>query len=84
MHIKIFDKTSNIKTSAIYLSYRILRYFSDNKKNQESIYKLIRNINTWENGSYKQLSYALIFLHSCDLVDFNAPYVILKDKSKLF
>ena len=81
MQIKIFDKTSNIKNNAIYLAYEILKYFDHNNKEKETVYKLVRHLD-WGKvyNSYKQFSYALIFLHSCDIIDFEVPYISLKVK----
>lgn len=80
MKIKLFEKNSLVKNSSIYLGYLILKKISSNKKKKElsifQVTKMMKELNPTCNA--KQIIYALMFLHSADLVDFQKPFVKLK------
>ncbi|OGD84134.1 hypothetical protein A2572_03345 [Candidatus Collierbacteria bacterium RIFOXYD1_FULL_40_9] len=72
----LITKDENIKTSPIYIGYLILKGLNKNIEGKLSIYEVINKLKS-DLGivHYKQVVYALVFLHMSGVVNFSNPYI---------
>jgi hypothetical protein len=72
----LITKDENIKTSPVYIGYLILKNLNKNPEGKITIYEAINKLKK-DLGiiHYKQIVYALIFLHMSGVVNFSNPYI---------
>ncbi|MCO4782663.1 MAG: hypothetical protein KC646_10105 [Candidatus Cloacimonetes bacterium] len=79
---KLFSKDENLLKSAPYIGAEILKTIKDENVAKVSIFDVIAKIQKSNKKAGKltvsSLYYGLIFLHSIDLIDFEASYIIKK------
>ena len=79
--LKLFSKDEHIEKSAPIVGSHILKLLE--KKDCISIFELARNLRKNRLIGVRSIYYGMIFLYALDLIDFNEPYVVLKnDKNK--
>lgn len=77
MKIRLFNKSSSIQNSAVYIAYLILKKSGIREAGKQiSIFKLLGVIKNIEPGcNAKQFMYALMLLFLMGIVEFDKPYV---------
>jgi hypothetical protein len=79
--LKLFSKDERIEKSAPIVGSYILKLLEG--KGCISIFELARNLRKNRLIGVRSIYYGMIFLYALDLIDFNEPYVVLKnDKNK--
>lgn len=75
----ILSKNTKITTSPAYLGYIILKRIRKSKEEKVMIYEIVEAIKS-ELGivHYRQLLFALLFLHQSGIIDFAEPYIYKK------
>lgn len=71
----LISKDEQIKTSVVYVGYLILKELRKHKDNKVSIFDLTEMLKKREIMHYRQIIFALMFLHSCGIIDFREPYI---------
>ncbi|KFX17991.1 hypothetical protein KP17_04070 [Pectobacterium parvum] len=79
--LKLFSKDEHIEKSAPVVGSYILKSLEG--KGRISIFDLAKNLRKNRLIGVRSIYYGMIFLYALDLIEFNEPYVILKnDKNK--
>ena len=79
--LKLFSKDERIEKSAPIVGSYILKLLEN--RDCISIFELARNLRKNRLIGVRSIYYGMIFLYALDLIDFNEPYVVLKnDKNK--
>lgn len=71
----LISKDEQIKNSVVYVGYLILKEIKKNKDNKVSIFDLAEMLKKRNVIHYRQIIFALMFLHSCGIIDFREPYI---------
>lgn len=72
----LITKDENIKTSPPYIGYLILKVLNRESENKVSIFDIITKLKRdLIIIHYKQVVYALIFLHMSGVINFSSPYI---------
>ncbi len=71
----LISKDEQIKTSVVYVGYLILKDLKKHNDNKVSIFDLTEMLKKRNVVHYRQIIFALMFLHSCGLIDFREPYI---------
>lgn len=71
----LISKDEQIKTSVVYVGYLILKELRKHKDNKVSIFDLTEMLKKRDIMHYRQIIFALMFLHSCGVIDFREPYI---------
>jgi hypothetical protein len=71
----LISKDEQIKTSVVYVGYLILKELRKNKDEKVSIFDLTEVLKKRNITHYRQIIFALMFLHSCGIIDFREPYI---------
>jgi len=77
MKVKLFNKSSSVQNSTIYIAYLILKKVGAKEVGKRvSIFKLLRVIkNIAPDCNAKQFMYALMILFIMGIAEFNKPYI---------
>ncbi len=71
----LVSKDENIKTSAVYVGSLVLQQFKKTNKDKITIFEISENLQKQNITSYRHIVFALMFLHSCKIIDFKEPYI---------
>ena len=71
----LVSKDENIKTSAVYVGSLILEQLKKSKKDRITIFEIAEDLQEKNIISYRQIVFALMFLYSCEIIDFKEPYI---------
>lgn len=71
----LVSKDENIKTSAVYVGSLVLQQLNETKKNKITIFEIAENLHKKNIISYRHIVFALMFLYSCEIIDFKEPYI---------
>lgn len=72
MGTRVLDREGSFTSSPIYFAYIILKLFKKNKKEEESIFKILNLIKKGHpEADIKQLFYGLIFLKMNGIIELN-------------
>lgn len=71
----LISKDEQIKTSVVYVGYLILKELRKNKDDKISIFEVSEMLKKRNIMHYRQIIFALMFLHSCGVIDFREPYI---------
>ncbi|NOZ34440.1 MAG: hypothetical protein GXO80_03970 [Chlorobi bacterium] len=71
----LVSKDENIKTSAVYVGSLVLQQLKKTKKDEITIFEIAENLQKKNIISYRHIVFALMFLHSCNIIDFKEPYI---------
>lgn len=77
----MFVKTENLNFAPPIVGAQILQLFKDQKTNKINVLDIMKHLKSQKKISPKTLYSALIFLYTIDLIDFNEPYVFLKNET---
>ncbi|TAE18279.1 MAG: hypothetical protein EAZ95_04570 [Bacteroidetes bacterium] len=70
----------DVKKSAIYIGYLVLKKIKKVKEDKISIFDIIEELKKYNIIHYSQILYGLIFLHTCGIIEFKDPYIyIIRD-----
>ena len=70
--------TNNLKSSAMYIGYHILKEIQNKKTNKISIYDVAKALKAVGIGSSRQLIMGLTFLYSVDIIEFEEAMICVK------
>ncbi|MGW1444212.1 ABC-three component system middle component 6 [Serratia rhizosphaerae] len=79
MRLSLFSKNEDIEKSAPILGARILAIFEKNKIERISIFEIIKILKKEKKIGVRAIYYAIIFLYSIDLIEFDEPYLVIKN-----
>ncbi len=68
-------KDEDIRKSSIYIGKIILSKLDKNPENKISMLDVYKHLEKNNVTSYRQMLFAILFLYSCDLIDFNSSYI---------
>lgn len=71
----LVSKDENIKTSAVYVGSLVLQQLKETNKDKITIFEIAENLQKKNIISYRQIVFALMFLYSCEIIDFKEPYI---------
>lgn len=72
----LITKDENIKTSPIYIGYLVLKVLNKSTEGKVSIFEVVNKLKKdLSIVHYKQMVYALIFLHMSGVINFSSPYI---------
>lgn len=71
----LLAKDENLKTSSVYVGYLILKELKASKDDKVTIYEVARKLRKKGVRHSRQLLFGVLFLHSCGVADFSAPYI---------
>ena len=72
----LFTKDEDLKKSAPYIGFKILKLLQLNEANRISIFDVAKNLRKTDNYSIRSVYYGMLFLYSLSLIDFDEPYII--------
>jgi hypothetical protein len=72
----LFTKDEDLKKSAPYIGFEILKLLKVRDDDRISIFDIAKNLRKTNNFSIRSVYYGLIFLYSLSIIDFDEPYVI--------
>jgi hypothetical protein len=79
MRLSLFSKNEDIEKSAPILGAKILAVFEKNKSERVSIFEVIKILKKEKRIGVRAIYYAIIFLYSVDLIEFDEPYLVIKN-----
>lgn len=74
--INLFNKDENLKKSAPYIGYEILKMLQNKKDNRISIFDVAHCLRKANNLSIRSVYFGMIFLYALSLIEFDEPYII--------
>lgn len=77
----LVSKDENIKTSSIYVASLILKQIQKKKVNKISIFEVSKELKKHNITRYRHLFFGLAFLYSSGIVDFQEPFIYIKNKN---
>lgn len=79
MKLNMFSKNEDLSKSAPFVGALILKFFDVKKAKKISIFEIARELKKSKSIGVRSIYYGMIFLYSLDMIDFNEPYVIIKN-----
>ncbi|WP_298554281.1 hypothetical protein [uncultured Algibacter sp.] len=77
----LLSKDENIKTSSIYVATLILKQIQKKKVDKISIFDVSKELKKHNITRYRHLFFGLAFLYSSGIVDFQEPFIYIKNKN---
>lgn len=77
----LVSKDENIKTSSVYVASLILKLIQKQKVNRISIFDVSKELKKHNITRYRHLFFGLAFLYSSGIVDFQEPFIYVKNKN---
>lgn len=77
----LISKDENIKTSSIYVASLILKQIQKKKVDKISIFEVSKELKKHNITRYRHLFFGLAFLYSSGIVDFQEPFIYIKNKN---
>ncbi|MDL5515090.1 hypothetical protein QSE00_24990 [Arenibacter sp. M-2] len=77
----LISKDENIKTSSIYVASLILKQIQKKKVDKISIFEVSKELKKHDITRYRHLFFGLAFLYSSGIVDFQEPFIYIKNKN---
>lgn len=78
----LISKDEEIKSSAAYIGYLILKSYKRSRKDKITIFDIFSKLRKKQLYNFRQIIFGLMFLYSLDLIDFEEPYITFNDKTK--
>lgn len=72
----LFSKDDDLHKSAPMLGFKILKLLKDSNESQVSIFEIAKTMAKSGGINARSIYYAMIFLYSLDIIDFQEPYII--------
>ncbi|MGC0789164.1 ABC-three component system middle component 6 [Pantoea agglomerans] len=79
MRLNLFSKNEDLEKSAPVLGAKILAIFEKKKSQRVSIFEVIQILKKDKKIGVRAVYYAIIFLYSLDLIEFDEPYLVIKN-----
>ncbi len=79
MGLNLFSKNEDLEKSAPVLGAKILAIFEKKNSRRMSIFEVIKNLKKDKKVGVRAIYYAIIFLYSVDLLEFDEPYLVIKN-----
>ncbi|MFP1806304.1 ABC-three component system middle component 6 [Lonsdalea quercina] len=79
MRLNLFSKNEDLEKSAPVLGAKILTIFEKKKSQRVSIFEVIQILKKDKKIGVRAVYYAIIFLYSLDLIEFDEPYLVIKN-----
>lgn len=73
--LALVEDSENIKSSAVYIGYLILKEIKKSGAEKVSIYKVSDTLKKNDISHSRQLIFGLLFLYSLGMVKFEEPYL---------
>ncbi|MDC3221620.1 hypothetical protein OAT97_00805 [Gammaproteobacteria bacterium] len=74
----LFLKDEDLQKSAPYIGAKILEFLENSEQSRISIFDVIKKLKKNNHSSVRLVYYGMLFLYSLDLIEFNAPYLVIK------
>ncbi len=74
----LFSKDDDLRKSAPMLGFEILKLLQESGEARVSIFDVAKKITKPGGVSARSIYYAIIFLYSLDVIDFQEPYLVAK------
>lgn len=74
----LFSKDDDLRKSAPMLGFEILKLIQDSEESQVSIFDIAKTMAKSGGINARSIYYAMLFLYSLDIIDFQEPYLVAK------
>ncbi|WP_042057380.1 hypothetical protein [Aeromonas allosaccharophila] len=74
----LFSKDDDLCKSAPVLGFEILKLIKDSEDSQVSIFDIAKTMTKAGGINARSIYYAMLFLYSLDIIDFQEPYLVAK------
>lgn len=74
----LFSKDDDLRKSAPMLGFEILKLIQDSEESQVSIFDIAKTMSKSGGINARSIYYAMLFLYSLDIIDFQEPYLVAK------
>lgn len=75
----LFSKDEDLLRSAPVVGFEILKMLQEAEESRVSIFEAARKMKRSYKSSVRVMYYGMLFLYSLELIEFNEPYIILKN-----
>ena len=74
----LFSKDDDLRKSAPVLGFEILKLLKESEDSQVSIFDIAKTMAKSGGINARSIYYAMLFLYSLDIIDFQEPYLVAK------
>lgn len=74
----LFSKDDDLHKSAPVLGFKILKLLQESEESQVSIFDIAKKMDKSGGISARSIYYAMLFLYSLDIIEFQEPYLVVK------
>lgn len=74
----LFSKDDDLRKSAPVLGFEILKLLQESEESQVSIFDIAKMMAKSGGINARSIYYAMLFLYSLDIIDFQEPYLVAK------
>ncbi|MFD2644131.1 hypothetical protein [Pseudomonas japonica] len=74
----LFSKDDDLRKSAPVLGFEILKLLQESEESQVSIFDIAKTMAKTGGINARSIYYAMLFLYSLDIIDFQEPYLVAK------
>ena len=74
----LFSKDDDLRKSAPVLGFEILKLLQESQDSQVSIFDIAKTMTKSGGINARSIYYAMLFLYSLDIIDFQEPYLVAK------
>ncbi|MNJ47061.1 hypothetical protein D3C77_422070 [compost metagenome] len=74
----LFSKDDDLRKSAPVLGFEILKLIQASEESQVSIFDIAKTMSKSGGINARSIYYAMLFLYSLDIIDFQEPYLVAK------
>lgn len=74
----LFSKDDDLRKSAPVLGFEILKLLQESESSQVSIFDIAKTMAKSGGINARSIYYAMLFLYSLDIIDFQEPYLAAK------
>lgn len=74
----LFSKDDDLRKSAPVLGFEILKLIQESEESQVSIFDIAKTMSKSGGINARSIYYAMLFLYSLDIIDFQEPYLVAK------
>ena len=74
----LFSKDDDLLKSPPVLGFKILRLLQESEDSQVSIFDIAKTMAKQGGINARSIYYAMLFLYSLDIIDFQEPYLVAK------
>ena len=72
----LFTKDEDLKKSAPYIGFKILKLIESSEEGRVSIFDVARNLRKSNDFNVRGLYFGILFLYSLAIIDFDQPYLV--------